>query len=176
MRRSPFFPGNATQQDVVDSGPNIIPDAESTGKPRPGFGALANMEATNVPVKATKNTPRIHDELITEFDSGQGYDVLRVREQAARSYGARTLVIPAGNIALLVGDDAERVRLRVTVIGDPATDPSALIGALSDLSAGDGYTLVAGDSLETTVRSAIYVASADTSDPVTVTLWMERDA
>lgn len=176
MRRAPFFPGNATQEDFVENGPDIVPDAESTGKPRPGFGAMPN-ETSRVPVKATKaQVGRIHSEIATEFDAGQGYDVLRVREQAARSYGARTLVIPAGNVALLVGDDAERVRLRVTVVGDPTADAGALIGALSDLSAGDGYTLPAGDSLETTVRSAIYVASADATDPVTVTLWMERDA
>lgn len=100
--------------------------------------------------------------------------------RAARVYDAwtRVAIADAGSFvgapSIVVGNDPYRARLLIT--NTHATD-TALIGPLGSVANGSGYSLLAGETLETIVQGEIYAAiPAAGSNNVELGIWVEKNA
>lgn len=104
----------------------------------------------------------------------------QVEERAARIYDAWTRVAVAaagtftGAPSIVVGTDPYRARLLIT--NTHATD-AVLIGPLGSVANGSGYSLLAGETLETIVQGEIYAAvPVDGTENVNLGVWVEKHA
>lgn len=166
-RRAPHTPPSLDQ--VVATAPQLPEDQRPGGAPsvRTGWGSLPNPSFHKPPTKGRDET-RIEPPVDVEFEDGKGYTVLRVREEKAKSFSARTFRASLGTAYLVAGQDDLRSRLVVT-----AVDQDLVIGTLSDVTAGMGFTIPAHGAFEIHLTDAFYVTPASVSGSVGV--WVERD-
>lgn len=161
-------PTRASLDQVVQTGPDVPDEERPGGAPyvRTGFGSLPNPNFARP--KDPRTPPDIASPVDVEFEDGQAYTVIRVREERAKSYSARTIDPNKGVPYLAAGQDDKRTVLTISANGGPV-----LVGTLSDVGAGQGYTIPTGQTLTTHLTDAIYVVSPDGA--ATIGLWTERD-
>lgn len=113
----------------------------------------------------------------TFADNNRVVDAEVVSEMGTRSYGDFTTTAHAGQNgyagapALLLGTD--RTRVRTVLSNSHATDP-VLIGSLSNIQNGGGFSLPPGVLFETNTTEAIYATvPIGGTDSVSIGVWAE---
>lgn len=154
--------------EQINSAPPQAPDLPHM----PAKGSTVGMTVDRSLRGPNKGRGKGETVVITE-DAVPRFELTLGRELSSDSYAAFTAFAPAdGRPVQILADD--ELRSRAVITNDHAS-AYLLVGKFTDVSAGVGYSLAPGKSLEVKVNKSVYIKITDSGTvSVPCPVWVER--